>query len=95
LDRERGGQFPGHLDPFGFIPWHVFGGFLKDIIYTEKVQNVKDLHEILDGSADGVTSEILVSTWRGTEYSLDICRATNGAILRSDEHIGNFVRSSV
>jgi len=45
--------------------------------------------------AEFVTNAMLASTWRETEYRLDMCRATNGAILTSTEHIRNFVvRSS-
>jgi hypothetical protein len=40
-------------------------------------------------SAACVTNETLASTWRETKYHVDVCRATNGAILRSVELIRN------
>jgi hypothetical protein len=46
-------------------------------------------------AVDCVTNEMLANTCPETEYRLDVCRATDGAILTSTEHIRNFVRSSV
>jgi hypothetical protein len=45
--------------------------------------------------AERVTNETLASIWRETEYRLDMCRATNDAILTSTKHIRNFVWSGV
>jgi hypothetical protein len=59
------------------------------------VQNVNELRDRIVRAAECVTKEMHVSTWRETEYRLDMCRATNGAILRLSEHIRNFVRYSV
>jgi hypothetical protein len=48
------------------------------------------MNELSDGilrAVKSVTSEMLASTWRETEYRLDVYRATEGAILRSAEHM--------
>jgi hypothetical protein len=39
---------------------------------------VSELHYRIVRTAEFVTSEMLASTWRETEYRLDVCRATNG-----------------
>jgi len=56
---------------------------------------VNELRDRIVRAAECVTNEILANTWRGIEYRPDVCCDTNGAILRSTEHIRNFVRSSV
>jgi len=43
------------------------------------VRNVKELRDRIVRAAECVTNEVLVSTWRQTEYRLDVCRAINGA----------------
>jgi hypothetical protein len=53
------------------------------------------MHERIVRVAEFVTNEISASTCPETEYRLDVCRATNGAMLRSSEHIRNFLRPSV
>jgi hypothetical protein len=45
-------------------------------------------------AADCVTNEMFSGTCPETEYRLDVCRATNGAIFRSVAHIKNFARYS-
>jgi hypothetical protein len=56
-----------------------FWGFVEDIVYDEKVQNVNELRDRIVRAAECVTNEVLASKWRQTEYRLDVCRATNGA----------------
>jgi hypothetical protein len=56
------------------------------------------MNELLDRivrAAECVTNEMLASSWQENLYCFDVCRATDGAILSSPEHIRNFVRSSV
>jgi hypothetical protein len=52
--------------------------FTKYIAYREKL-HVNELRERIVSAAEYITNEILVSTWRETEYLLDVCSATNGA----------------
>jgi hypothetical protein len=46
-------------------------------------------------TAECSTNEMLTSTCPETAYRLDVCSATNGAILRSAGHIRSFVMPSV
>jgi hypothetical protein len=48
---------------------------------------VNELHDRTVRAAECVKNEILAHIWQQTAYCLDMCRATNGAILRSTEHI--------
>jgi len=43
------------------------------------VQNVNELSDGIVRAAEYVTNETLASTWRQTEYRLDVYRANNGA----------------
>jgi hypothetical protein len=56
---------------------------------------MNELRDRIVRAAEFVTNEMAASTCPETEYRLDVCCATNGAILRSTERIRNFVRSSV
>jgi hypothetical protein len=87
LDRE----FPAcWIGREGLIPWSsrstdltplefLFWWFVKDIVCREKLQNVIDFRDRIVTAAECVTNEMFVSTWRETEYRLDVCRATNYA----------------
>jgi len=68
---------------------------VKEIVYREEVQNVNELCDRTIRAAECVTSEMPASTCTETEYRLDVCCITNGAILRSAEHVRSFVRYSV
>jgi hypothetical protein len=46
---------------------------------SEKVQNVDEFRDGLFSAAERITNETLFSTWRETEYRLDVCRAAIGA----------------
>jgi primosomal protein N'' len=88
----------GAIPPFPNTPsWR--GAKLKHrdkfTFYRENVRNVSDMHDRIVRAAECVNNETLASTWRATEYRLEVCRATNGAILRSTQRIRNFIRSSV
>jgi hypothetical protein len=54
-------------------------GFVKRTVYRENVQNMNELCDRIVRAAECVTNEVLVSTWRQTEYRLDVCRATSDA----------------
>jgi len=56
---------------------------------------MNELRDRIVRAAECVTGKMLSNTWRGTEYRIDVCRATNATILRSTVHIRNFVRSNV
>jgi hypothetical protein len=103
LDREFLNRWTGKGRP---IPWpphspdltlldYFFCGFVMNFFYCEKVQNLNELPDRTVRAAECFTNEILANTCPETEYRLYVCCATNGAILRSAEHIRNFVRSTV
>jgi len=52
---------------------------------------VNELYDRVVRAAECFTNAMLASSWRETEYRLDMCRANNGAILTSTGHIGNFI----
>jgi len=58
------------------------------------MHHLNELHDRIVRAAEYVANEMLASTWRGTDYRFDVCRATNGAILRS-EHIRNCASPSI
>jgi hypothetical protein len=68
-------------------------GFVKDIAYHEKVQNVKELYDRVIRAAECVTKEMLVNMWLEIEYCLMCVVPLMVPILRSTEHIRNFVKS--
>jgi hypothetical protein len=69
-----------------FSPLHfLFGKFIKDSDYWEKVQNVNELHERTVRVWMCVNNEMLTSTRWELEYGLEVFCATNG------EHIQIYI----
>jgi hypothetical protein len=60
------------LTPLHFLLW----GFVKEIVYHEKVQNMIDLCDRFVRAAGLVTNEISAIT-----HHLDVCHAINGAYI--------------
>jgi len=62
-----------------FIPLdYFFWGFVKDIVYHEKVWNMNEFCGRIIRAAEYITSEITPNTWWETECHLDVFCATNG-----------------
>jgi hypothetical protein len=70
LDRE----FPDHwIGRWGFITWlpsysrltplFLFWGFVKEIVYCKKMQNMNELHDTTVRAAECITNEILANIW--------------------------------
>jgi hypothetical protein len=102
LDREfpelrlgRGGPIPWLLILQLCLLWIFSSGWFVWVFLSCKVQDLKELLDIIIRAAECLNLTMFASTGQETEYRLDVCCATNGAILRSAEHIRNFVRSSV
>jgi hypothetical protein len=57
-----------------FFAW----GFIKDIVYSRKVQDLADLRQRIIEAVELITSHMLINMWQELEYCLDICRATTG-----------------
>jgi hypothetical protein len=64
--------------PLDFFLW----GYIKDLVYQTKVQDVAELHHQITAACETVTPVMLQNTWREVEYRLDICRATKGAHVK-------------
>jgi hypothetical protein len=63
------------LTPLHFFQW----GYIKDLVYQTKVQDVVELYRQITAAYETVTPVMLQNTWWKLEYRLDICRATKGA----------------
>jgi hypothetical protein len=59
----------------GLFPW----GYVKNIVYQEKIADLRALRHRITEAVATVTEVMLVNTWREIEYRFDVCRATNGA----------------
>jgi hypothetical protein len=64
-----------------FISLDFFYGFLKFVVYREKL-HLNELRDRIIRTAECVTIEMLVTTRPETEYRFDVCSGTYGA------HIG-------
>lgn len=67
------------LTPLDFFLW----GYVKNIVYAEKIRDLPHLRARIFASIATVTPEMLHNTWREVEYRFDICRATNGAHIET------------
>jgi len=73
-------QYPGHLEAqitvhLVFFLW----GYIKNIVYAEKIRNIHHLQERITSAIETVTRDMIQKTWQEIEFSLDVSRATNGA----------------
>jgi len=73
-------QYPGHLEAqislqLIFLLW----GYIKNIVYAEKIRNIQHLQERITLAIENVTRDMIQKTWQEIEFRLDVSRATNGA----------------
>ena len=72
-------QYPGHLE--AKISLHsIFscGGYIKNIVYAEKIRNIQHLQDRITSAIETVTRDMIQKTWQAIEFLLDVSRATNG-----------------
>lgn len=62
------------LTPCDFFFW----GYVKNIVYSEKIRNLAHLRERIRYAVSTVTGEMLCNVWAEIDHRLDVCRATNG-----------------
>ena len=62
------------ITPLNFFLW----GYVKDIVYQTKVQDMTDLKQKISNSITTIDEAMLQRTWQEIEYRLDVIRATNG-----------------
>lgn len=63
------------ITPLDFFFW----GYVKDQVYSTRVDSIEHLKERIRNAIRSVTVDMLHSTWREIEFRLDILRATRGA----------------
>ena len=63
------------LSPLDFFLW----GYIKNIVYAEKIRNIQQLQERITPAIETVTRDMIQKTWQEIEFRLDVSRATNGA----------------
>ena len=73
-------QYPGHLEAqislhLIFFQW----GYIKNIVYAEKIRNIQHLQEMITSAIETVTRDMIQKTWQEIEFCLGVSRATNGA----------------
>jgi len=64
------------------IPLHLIfscRGYIKNIVYAEKIRNMQHLQERITSAIETVTRNMIQKTWQEIEFRLDVSRATNGA----------------
>ena len=73
-------QYPGHLE--AQISLHLIfsmWGYIKNIVYAEKIRNIQQLQEMITSAIETVTRDMIQKTWQEIEFHLDVSRTTNGA----------------
>jgi hypothetical protein len=60
-------------------PGFLFPGYVKQIMYSARIHNIKLWKQAIKEAAASVTADVLGGVWQEMEYRLDVCRATNGA----------------
>jgi len=73
-------QYPGHLEAqislnLIFFLW----GYIKNIVYVEKIRNIQHLQEMITSIIETVTRDMIQKMWQEIEFRLGVSRATNGA----------------
>jgi len=76
----RGGPIPWpprspDLAPIEFLLW----GYIKTIVYAEKIRNIQHPQERITSATETVTRDMIQKTWQETEFRLDVSRTKNGA----------------
>ena len=77
---EEVDQYPGHLEAQTSL--HLIfscGGYIKNIVYAEKIRNIQQLQERITSAIETVTGDMIQKTWQEMEFRLDVSRATSGA----------------
>jgi hypothetical protein len=76
-------------------PLDFFWEFVKDMVYSKKVQNVNELHDRLSDVQIALPMKCLPVPVKKLNTALMCVMPPRVLILRSTEHIRNFARSSI
>jgi len=66
------------LSPLDFFLW----GYIKNIVYAEKIRNIQHLQDRITSAIEIVTRDMIQKTWQEMEFRLDVSRAKNGAHIQ-------------
>jgi len=73
-------QYPGHLESQISLHLIIFlWGYIKNIVYAEKIRNIQHLQERITSAIETVTRDMIQKTWQEIKLRLDVSRATKGA----------------
>lgn len=67
------------ITPLDFFFW----GYIKNVVYSEKVRDLVHLRERISDAIATVTPDMIQRTWQEIDYRFDVCRATNGAHIET------------
>jgi len=74
----RGGPIPWPPRNLDFSPLDFFlWGYIKNIVYAEKIRNIQHLQERIISAIETVTRDMIQKTRQEIEFRLDVSRATN------------------
>jgi hypothetical protein len=59
--------------------WTLLWGYIKNIVYGEKIRDIRHLRDRITAVIATVTPVMIQRIWHEIEYGVDICRAINGA----------------
>ena len=69
----------GRIYTFPQIETFELWGYIKNIVYAEKIRNIQQLQERITSAIETITRDTIQKTWQEIEFHLDVSRATNGA----------------
>ena len=73
-------QYSGHLEAqFSLHLIFFLWGYIKNIVYAEKIRNIRHLQDRVTSAIETVTRDMIQKTLQEIEFRLDVSRATNGA----------------
>ena len=73
-------RHPGHQNRRISPPFDFFlCGHVKDKVFSTPVPDIANLKARITDAFAAITEDMLMNTWRETDYRLDVLRATKGA----------------
>ena len=60
------------LSRLDFFLW----GYIKNIVYVEKIRNIQHLQDRITSAIETVTRDMIQKTWQETDFRLDVSIAT-------------------
>jgi len=63
------------------IPYLLLWGYIKNIVYAEKIRNIQHLQDRITSAIETVTLDMIQKKWQEREFSLDVSRVKNVALI--------------